>query len=119
MAMLFPPAAPALRTIAEDLEPMLALGGGLSADAVAELHRDLMAAAEKARVQEALAGVEDPVSRRLFALAGAVEKHLGQPAFLDPDDVALLQTAVAGCAEAMEALPEPTSGVDDILWDRA
>lgn len=107
MAMLFPPAAPALRRIAEDLEPMLALGGGLSASAVAELHRDLVKAADKARVQEALAGLEDPVSRRLFALAGAVEKHLGQPAFLDPDDVAMLHAAVQGCAGAMERLPEP------------
>lgn len=117
MALLFPPAAPALRLIAEDLEPMLAMGGGMSAAAVAELHRELIGAAEMARAQEALAGAEEPVSRRLFAIAGAVEKHLGQPTILDPDDVALLHAAVKDCAAAMARLPEPV-GSDD-AWDAA
>lgn len=116
MATLFPPSAPRLRGIADDLAPLLALGGTLSASCVRELHRDLVDAAEAARVQEALAGAEDAVSRRLFAIAGGVEKHVGQPATLDPDDVALLHAALLDCAGAMAALPEPAEGEADILW---
>ena len=116
MAALFPPSAPRLRAIADDLEPLLALGGSLTASCVDELHRDLVAAAEVARVQEALAGPADPISRRLFAIAGGVQKHLGQPTILDPDDVAMLHAALLDCAGAMAALPEPEGGEDDILW---
>lgn len=118
MSTLFPPSAPALRCIAADLAPLLAMGGRLSASAVAELHRDLLSAAATARLQEALAGPDDPVSRRLFAIAGGVEKHVGAPAILDPDDVALLHAAIGDCAGAMEALPEPADA-DATEWDPA
>ena len=117
MANIFTPAAPLLRAIADDLEPLLATGGRLTASAIGELHEQLLTVAGIARVQEALAGPEDPVSRRLFAIAGGIQKHLGQPTILDPDDAALLHQALGDCAGAMEALPEPAAGdEDDIIW---
>lgn len=117
MASLFPPAASALRAIADDLEPLLATGGRLTAFALGELHHQLLAVAGIARMQEALAGPSNPVSGRLFAIAGGLQKHLGQPAILDPDDAALLHAALVDCAGAMEALPEPAGGAeDDIIW---
>lgn len=102
---LFTPVAPRLRQLAAEFGAMAEGGGAFHAQAADSLHDELLDLAIGARAEEALACAEEVVSRRLFAIAGAFEKHIGGGCAIGPVDAGLLCAALRAWADALDRLP--------------
>lgn len=92
---LFRPVSARLLALADTMAPLQSTGCSFGADLAQRLSRQLLEMAQDAQVLEAAAWwPEDQASRRLFALAGLLEKHSTTGCMLHAEDVALFRRAL-------------------------
>lgn len=102
MSTLFRPVAPRLRAIAQEMDPSLEASLHYPPAALTALHEELRELAIDVRAEEALIHAQAVVSDRIFAIVGVLERHLGGPLTLEPDDVVRLHYALIAWAERLE-----------------
>lgn len=100
MSTLTPKVTPKLVELTRSLGP-LAAGGGLTAAYTKDLVLEILGLGTDCREIEGLAQSNDIPSRRLFALAGLLQKHADTGVHVTPADVRLLHRVLTEVTQAI------------------